>query len=187
MFCPRATSVSRELQARLVQVWRTFWEQKPDTAVGRDQKAGLGLVGVVEHQCGALLWPKSLCRGPAAPVKWWKWPVESQTSSQLVPSPLDEGWGWTRKTTRLKVIFSFIYLFIFLWFLYTCEALTWHTHIPCCLLGGCLSHKESEVEVFSLPLLDTTWFLCLAIIYRIRFFAWKAGTVWRYECWPSMP
>lgn len=55
MFCPRATSVSRELQARLVQVWRTFWEQKPDTAVGRDQKAGLGLVGVIEHQCGALL------------------------------------------------------------------------------------------------------------------------------------
>lgn len=47
--------MSRELQAGLVQVWGTFWEQKPDTAVGRDQKAGLGLVGVTEHQCAALL------------------------------------------------------------------------------------------------------------------------------------
>lgn len=115
---PRATSVSRELQAGLVQVWGTFWEQKPDTAVGRDQKAGLGLVGVAEHQCAALLWPKSLCWGPAAPVKQWKWPVESQTSSQF-SSPLDEGWGWTRKTARLKVIF-----FFFFFSFYTCEALT---------------------------------------------------------------
>lgn len=103
---PRATSVSRELQAGLVQVWGMFWEQKPDAAVGRDQKAGLGLVGVTEHQCAALLWPKSLCWGPATPV------LSSQLHWMSVEAELP-GWKWS-------------FFFFFLLYVWSTDVLTSH-------------------------------------------------------------